>query len=115
MTKRELEKEALDLLLREDETMDEVEYGDVERDEVQRRIQNVVAQYKELLKKQEHLDYVLDILNKVENEVGDTYSKGEQDHSDRSFNSSCFLHLWDKIQEDAAEIGYNTNTREYEG
>lgn len=99
MTKRELEQKALELLYREDETMDEIKYGDVERDRVQQEIANVVEEYKDIKSMQEKLEFVMECIDEC-------YS---QDDNTKFFDK--FIGL---IEKKAAEIGYDISTRDFE-
>lgn len=95
MTKRELEQKALELLYREDETMDEIKYGDVERDKVQRDIANLVEEYKHNKCEQDKLDFVLKCIDKCSSQGSENF-----------YNN--FISI---IKEKAAEIGYDVSDR----
>ena len=110
--KRDLEKRALELLMREDETMDEIKYGDVERDAVQRDIENVVWQYKEVQYRQKQLDFMINLISEAEAE-----SEAEQlpnDVDSESYRAHIFDKLMEKIQTLSDEIGYDVKTKEFE-
>lgn len=95
-TKRELEKIALELLLREDEVSDEINYGDVERDRVQDEIATVVKEYKALKDRQEKIDFVLLCVNECNHDIDNFYVN--------------FMNLIDEM---AKEIGYDIHSKTY--
>ena len=95
-TKRELEKIALELLLREDEVSDEINYGDVERDRVQNEIATVVKEYKELKDRQEKIDFVLLCVNECNHDI-----------------DSFYVNFMNLIDEMAKEIGYDIHSKTY--
>ena len=96
MTKRELEKIALELLLREDEVSDEINYGDAERDRVQNEIATVVKEYKAIKDRQEKIDFVLLCVNECNHDADNFYDN--------------FMNLIDEM---AKEIGYDIHSKTY--
>lgn len=94
---RDLERRALELLMREDETMDEMKFGDAERDRVQMEIESVVAQYKEILERKKNLDFVYNLILESENEA----------ETNKEENVDSYERLLMKVYELAEEIGYD--------